>query len=293
MNNKIVNIILLCIALAIIPVYWLRFAFTNAVIRDSLYLSSVIAAVIGGGYALSKYGLKQARGLTLILLTTGVLFLLIGELIFEYYYIVLKHDIPFPSIADIFYLSSYPLLLAGFFNEIRLADVHFRKLNKMIWVLLIAIALGLSYVVYQWGIVTGYDPKEQLFTNIIAMSYGVGDIFLIMTALFLSILVREYRGGKFAGIWIYMMAGFCLLLTGDIFAEFFREQYHNEVWFWKSFLDTLGMLGYLCYAKALFNFGFSIVDAYNKILGLKDKSADAHQIVLTTTSNESSKAPLE
>jgi hypothetical protein len=261
MTNKIIYALLLLIVAGVIVVYWLQFGFTTIIIRDGLYMSTVFMAVAGGGYAIHTYGFKNARSLTLLFLTAAVGCLLIGESIFEYHFLVLKHDIPFPSIGDFFYLSSYPLLFAGLFNEIRLADVNWRKLNKGIWLLLVIVSLALTFVVYKWGIVTGYNAEDTLFTNTISMSYGVGDLFLIIVNLFLLVLVREYRGGRFARIWLIMLLGFVFLLTGDILQEFYRTEYHNEVWFWKCLFDSLGMACYLCFATALFEFGFSIKDA--------------------------------
>jgi hypothetical protein len=282
MNNKVVTIILIILLLASIPIYWLRLAFNIPPIRDGLYLSTVFIALIGAFFAISKYGLKSARRVTLISFAVALLGSFTSELIFEYHFIILKHDIPFPSIGDFFSLLAYIGFFAALINEMRLAKVNWKHVNKLLLAGVILFSLTLICVVSYFGIYQAYDPAENLFTNLVSMGYGVGDLFLIIVSLFLVILVKEYRGGRFAKIWMTLLIGFVFFLASDITWSFYPTQYHDEVWFYKSLLDTLWMIGYLCFAWTFFQFGFSISDAYkmvdtevgknSKPISLKDSS---------------------
>lgn len=279
MNKKVITTILILLAVAIIPVYWLKLAFKIIPIRDGLYMITVITAVIASFFACFKYGIKHARSLTLLAIAGALVSELIAEFIFEYHYIILRHDIPFPSVEDLFSLLYYGLFFVGLINEIRVAHVNWKKLNKRILILPIIISLILICVVSYMGIYEAYDPTETLFANIVSMAYGVGDLLLIIISLFLIVLVKEYRGGKFARIWMFLLIGFIFNITADIFWSFYPTQYHDEVWFYKSFFDTASMLGYLCFAQMLFLFGFSISDAY-KLVNI-DSSKNAKPITLT------------
>jgi hypothetical protein len=261
MTKTIIRSILILIALAIIPVYWLRLAFDNVPIRDGLFLSTIFIALCGGIFAVRKYGFKNARSLTLLSLTAAVGCLFIGELIFQYHFIQYGHDIPFPSVGDIFNISVYPIFFVGLFNEIRLAKVNWKKLNKAAVILFILVSVILVGMVSYYGIYKSYDASMDLFANLVSMSYGVGDLFIICVTLLLLVLVKEYRGGRFAKIWLFMLTGFICILAADMTWSFHSTEYHDEVWFIKSLLDSFWMAGYLCFAQALFEFGFSIMDA--------------------------------
>lgn len=288
MNRRVVTVILILLALATIPVYWLKLAFTIIPIRDGLYLSTVFASVIAGFFAIYKYGFKHARRFTLLFLTGALTSMLISELIFEYHYVIDKHNIPFPSIGDFFGLLFYLLFVVGLINEMRLAKINWENVSKRLLGVTILISVILLGVVGYYGVYQSYDPTVSLFTNIVEMAYGVGDMLLIITSLMLVVLVREYRGGRFAKIWLTLLVGFCFFLSGDITANFYLTQYNNEVWFYKSLLDTLWMIAYLCMAQALFLYGFSIMDAYNlantkvrkdtKTIELKDISSESHGV---------------
>jgi hypothetical protein len=282
MSSKTVTIILTILLLAVIPVYWLRLAYTNIPIRDGLYLSSVVIAVIAGSFAIYKYGVKHSRRLTLFALTAAVASSLISEIIFEYHYVIDKHNIPFPSIADFFSLFFYVFFLIALINEIRLAKVDWKHFKKRLLIIPIIISIILIGVVSYFGVYKAYDSTVDLFTNIVAMAYGVGDLLLIITSIFLVILVREYRGGRFAKIWLILLTGFVFFLAADITWSFYPNQYHDEVWFYKSLLDTLWMIGYLCFAQTLFQFGFSIADAYK--MASIDTSNNAKPLTLNDTS---------
>src|SRR5260221_13810743 len=104
MNSKTITIILILLAIASLPIYWMRLAFTIIPIRDGLYLSTVLIAVIAGCFAIFKYGIKHSRRLTLFSFTAAVTCSLISEIIFQYHYAIDKHNIPFPSVGDFFSL---------------------------------------------------------------------------------------------------------------------------------------------------------------------------------------------
>jgi len=287
MKSKVITIILILFLLASIPIYWLRLAYNIPPIRDGLYLSTVVAAVIGSFFAISKYGIKNARRVTLISFIISFLGALSNELVFEYHYIILKHDIPFPSIGDFFSLIFYTFLLVALINEVRLAKVNWKHTSKPLLGVAILISLVLIGIVSYFGVYKAYDPTLTLFANLVSMAYGVGDLFIILVSLFLVILVKEYSGGRFAKIWLTLLTGFVFFLAADITWSFYSTQYHDEVWFYKSLIDTCWMVGYVCFALTLFQFGFSITDAYKMVS--KETNKNAKPLILKENSSEPQK----
>lgn len=278
MNRKTIYIILALFALAIIPVYWLKLAYYNVLIRDGLYLTTVFISVLAGIFAISRFGFKNTRGLALICFTLGLLCLLMGNLVFEYYYIIDKNNIPFPSLSDFFSLSYYVFFLAALIIEVKLAHVNWKHIHKRILILPILLSIVATAVVSYIDIYKAYDPTVGLFSNIVNISYGIGDLVLIIISLFLLVLVKEYQGGKLARILLLLLVSLCFEIVGDIFLAFYMTQYNNEVWFYKSFFDTISMIGYLLSAAMLFEYGFSFVDAY-KMAGV-DLSKNATPLTL-------------
>jgi len=116
-------------------------------------------------------------------------------------------------------------------------------------------------------------------------------LIFIVTSLFLCLMVSEYRGGRFSRIWLLLALAFLIELGGDLIKEFHINEYHKDVWLVKSFMDTLYMSFYLCYAAAFFEFAFSIMDAFKKA-GLTEKPVEAKQpAALVTETNTNPPQP--
>src|SRR5947208_1567727 len=130
--SKKIGIILGSIYFIAAGIYWLRIGGgSTVVIRNSVYILIPLIATISGIFALDMYGYKGPRMRTLLLLTGGMGCWLLGEMLF-YSYEFIFHINPFPSIADVFYLLAYPLLLLAFINEIRQAKISLKKIHPAI-----------------------------------------------------------------------------------------------------------------------------------------------------------------
>jgi len=266
MNKRAVIIFLLALLYGgAMVVYWLRLGFDNIILRETIYLSTSGIATIAGFFALRKFGLANARSLTLLFLTVGIGYWFIGEVLFDYYqYIV--HSNPFPSAADMFYILGYVFILIGLVNEIRIVKINWQLIEKPTLFLYGLVTLLFIVLISYFSIYHAYDPAKALLANAISMGYGVGDLLLIMANIFVLILVWEFRGGRFARVWISLFLSFIMMLVADILFAIYADQYNQQVWFYKSLLDSFWMGAYLLFGFALFDFGFSIQDIYKKIV---------------------------
>lgn len=285
MSKKTVYIIYILFALAIIPVYWLQLAYHNILIRDGLFLSVEFIAVIAGIFAVSKYGFKSARGLAILLFTLGLISDFTANLIFEYFYIVDKNNIPFPSIGDLLSLLFFIFFLVALVTEVKLAHVNWKKLPKHTLILPILLSIVLTIVVSYLEIYKAYDPTQNFFSNFVSMAYGVGYLILIIICIFLTVLQKEYQGGRLQRIWILMIIALLMNVIDGIFLAIYLTQYNNEVWFYKCFFDTVDMLGYLFLATFFTEYGYSVIDAYK--LASTGISKNATPIVLNTKDSSS------
>lgn len=246
-----------------IVVYWFKIGFTTILLRETLYLVPPFFAVVGGIVALNTFGFSNARSMTLLFLTAGVGYWLIGEVLFNYYEYILHID-PYPSAADIFYLLAYPMLFFGLVNEMRISGVNWKNIAKPSLFLFILVALLLSAIIGYFGIYQAYESGEAILSNMVAISYGIGDLLLILANILLLILAWEFRGGKLSRVWLILFCGFIFTLIADILFAIYRNEYEQQLWFYKSLLDSFWMIGYLFFATALFEFSFSIQSIYEK-----------------------------
>jgi hypothetical protein len=248
------------IFLAVVAVYWLHIGGNNYIpIRDMGYLIPPCMGVIAGVYALRIYGLAGGRARTILFLTLGVGCWFIGECLWNYYEYFL-HANPFPSIADIFYLTAYPLVFFGLWNEIRNAHVAWKRFHPSHMFLFSIFAVLLAVVVFYFGVYKAYDSHEMILTNLIAMGYGVGDLILILVTVFVLVLAWEYRGGKIAQVWLTIFIGMVFMLIADILFAINTDAYKTQVALVKNGLDTLWIISY-----ALFQMGIFAVEAREKI----------------------------
>jgi hypothetical protein len=269
-NNKITIIFLSLIYISALAIYWLGLGFSIIPLREGIYLSTSLIAVIAGTAAIRSYGLNGPRILTLVFLTAGITYWFVGDTLFDYYQYVLHID-PFPSAADIFYTLAYPLLFLGLISEARIFQINWRKLNKSTIFLFVIASVCLAAMVFYFGMYRAYNPQESLFANVIAMGYGGGDLLLIMANMLILILVWEFRGGSLTRVWVALFISFIFTLVADVLYAIYTGEYESQVWFYKSLLDTLWMSGYLLFAYALFSYRFSITDAYAQIKKISKK----------------------
>lgn len=141
----------------------------------------------------------------------GVLSWGIGNLVFAYIELVLKGT-PFPSVADIFFVTFYVCL------SISLALSVMRKRFKLsLWqwgIVALVGSLGLAIA----GFVTfiaGNDGKPIEFNldKILGTVYAVGDVWLLIVA---TMLLLAFWGGKFGQSWRLLAAAAISMFLGDL-----------------------------------------------------------------------------
>jgi hypothetical protein len=95
---------------------------------------------------------------------------------------------------------------------------------------------------------------------------------VILANIVLLILAWEFRGGKFARVFLALCLSFVSIFVADIIFAIDEGQY--QLWFYKSLLDSLWMGGYIFFTYALCEFGFSVQDAYRKLLNQPQKKVE-------------------
>ncbi len=130
-----------------------------------------------------------------------------GDVVFEIYKYVL-HQQPYPSLADVFYLSAYPMVLIGFLLLVRDRG-RGRDLAGLIDASIVATGLGLVFWLFVLRPTVAGDAT--MITRLISAAYPALD------AMLLAVLARLFTGagGRTAGARLLALAAL-LLLAADV-----------------------------------------------------------------------------
>lgn len=234
----------------------------NAII-NIFFLIPPFIAVLAGVTAVHTYGVDNIHGKALALITLGLAAWFVGEAFWAVYELILKSD-PFPSIADVFYLAAYPLMLWGIFTELYHYKVDISLVRSLF---LSTFSIVLSILVYNLSILPSLHQNVPLVANLIAASYGLGDVVLIMMIAHLLMLTLDFKGGRLNRAWMCILFGVIFMLLGDIFFALYREHYENATNLYRS-IDLLWVASYLSFAWGLLDIHFVIQGVQNKVRSL-------------------------
>lgn len=219
------------------------------------------AAAIFGILTVKIYGINNPHAKAIAFMSLGVFFWFLGDFIwFILEYFLNKN--PFPSIADYFYLTAYPLLLAGLISEVKSNTI---KWNYPKAIFAIALSFLFGFIVFYFGILQAYNPLESLLNNTIAMTYGVGDLILIIFAVIIFMVTVGYQKGKLFIPWLSILIGFTLILVADILFAIFREDYENFTSVRN--LDLGWISGFLLIGFGFFSIGSALREVRKKLVG--------------------------
>lgn len=134
-------------------------------------------------------------------LAIGLVLWFTAEMIWGYYGIILQIQLPFPSLADAFWLAGYGPLGYHLFTTARLYRAFSTKLSK---IFVVTAAVAIFSAIYIFKILTTADPSGPYGTLSLAISiaYPLADAVMIIPAL-LSI-TKSGRGELTAIPWIFV-----------------------------------------------------------------------------------------
>ncbi|HVE46203.1 MAG TPA: EAL domain-containing protein [Acidimicrobiales bacterium] len=119
------------------------------------------------------------------LFAIGLSLFLVGDGFFYFYKLVREVERPFPSLADAFYLSSYPFLVAGLLLLIRRRDPG-RDRASLIDAAIVATGMGLLSWVYLL-VPSFVAPGHPLLDRMISVAYPLMDVLLLAVAARLAV----------------------------------------------------------------------------------------------------------
>lgn len=165
-------------------------------------------------------GSKSALGRSVIFLSLGLIFWAIGTYIFSgYYNLIASVEVPYPSIADLAYILSWPLWGIGMYHLSQATGAKFglkRSQGKALLFILPAIVITGSYylliMVARDGVITSDTQFLKIFFDLF---YPIGDIVILTVATLVFALSYDYFGGVFKTAIYIILFGFVLNYLAD------------------------------------------------------------------------------
>lgn len=250
-SNKIMKIIY---AISVIVIILIIFIWTN----NGLFFSKgmnleatlfqtiliVIAAFLGAIFLLYLgilYKISTSIGKVWFLLGVGMATWAIGEIFYTYFQLFTSIP-PFPSVADIFYISAYLPLIAGLIIQMFILQIKLPILDKVIITIAYA-AISIFIVVFVIILpVQSVYPMSgtETFDYALGALYPILDLVLLLCIL---VVFAKLRHGKINLAWILLLIGFFCVTVADIVFNWIGA-FHITIVLFESY-DLLFLIGYI------------------------------------------------
>ncbi len=113
----------------------------------------------------------------------------LGQVVTCYYELLLEQDVPFPSMADLGYLTAVPLFAAGLLY----LAVPANQLTTRIRTVLDGLLISIAVLLVSWVSVLGpvaHSSADSLVNKIILLAYPAGDVALVTLVAYVLLRVR-------------------------------------------------------------------------------------------------------
>ncbi len=224
----------LAAASLVIGVYYLLAkGVSTSVVYDAIGVVSAVLIIVG-------LRLNRAqRPAMWYWFAAGLMAWVLGDLVWEYYKYVLDQE-PYPSPADYFYLSAYPLILAGMLMLTRDKRRGVRDVAALIDASVVAVGLGLVFWVFVMH-PTAANASASSAERFFGVAYPAADVLL------LAILARFYTavGRRSTSIRLLGVAAL-LLLIADVGYSLLTLHSAAD----GELLDGAFLMSYACWAAS-------------------------------------------
>jgi len=209
--------------------------------------SLLIASIVSSSNARAFDRGNPARRAWMILSLAFLAFFL-GQGCFAPYQIVQGVEAPFPSIADVFWLMGYPLVvvaLASFERTYREAGLDMASPGRRLAVVAGAV---LVCAVVGWLLLlpVARAPAAPL-TRAINLAYPILDLAIVVVSVALVRITLPLAEGRVGRIWMWMLGGFLAACMGDVAFSYILQLGVKFLW---PLVDVLLLASYGAMARA-------------------------------------------
>jgi len=203
------------------------------------------ATVITAAFALKRYwgGLRSKLTQVWLCFAIGIFFWFLGELTWAIYTLILKIAIPYPSVADAFWLMGYMPLLLALTAYLYLVKPAISK----------TILAGSSTIVLILGILSSYFlvapalmQETDLLTKALDVAYPTLDFIMLILAITGLIVLAKSRVSK---SWMLFNIGILIIVIGD---SLFSYTTAHNTYYEGHPLELFLHFGYLLFILAFY-----------------------------------------
>ena len=249
MKIKLTAAIFIAVFIALAGLYYISPQVRGPQIQGLGLFFSAGAAVIGI-YTSRIYGFRSANGRALLLIAGGLVCWATAEVIWYVSDTFIVSGTIAPSLADIFFLLGYPFFGVGVYQGFITAGIKLKTVNKSLLYIVLIVSLVLTSLVAHFGVYQAFDPEVDTLTNVVNISYGIGDLVLVIFSLLTILVASEYKDGKLASFWKAIAIGFLLILIADIVFAIYGENVLADVKPY-TYVDLVWEAGYQFLAFAM------------------------------------------
>ncbi len=216
-----------------------------------LFLSGAAVGISNG----IKLKLKNTIGKALLFLGLGLLVWAIGLVVWVYYNLILNVEIPFPSIADIFFVLIYPLLGIGCYFFLKLFSPIIPRKFLIESLVIIVVAFVAIFIVF---LRPDLSADLSWLTRVINVAYPMGDVVLVS----MSLIAVRLCGGRIHASLLVLAAGFLIQAVAD-FTYTYRTA--SEVYWNGDIADILYTFGGFTISMGVVGLTNSLGNGDNKV----------------------------
>jgi len=212
-----------------------------------MWSSDILFSVVSGAVALLSFLVVKKRGITgkmgavHLSIFLAMLMWFLGEATWTVYEVAMDVPVPYPSLADVFYLAGYVPLSAGLLQLLW----SFRDLiNSKRLLASILSGAAVSVLIGMFLIGPLLWESADLLTTVFDVAYPVLDVVVLVLCI-LAVVI--FRGGIMARSWLWLSLGFALDTVADILFShgtltgwYYSGHPVELVWLWGYVLEAIG-----------------------------------------------------
>ncbi|MEM3770152.1 MAG: hypothetical protein QXG76_03070 [Candidatus Bathyarchaeia archaeon] len=203
------------------------------------------AAVVVSGFSLERYWRKAKGQFSIIWLyfTCGLFLWFIGEAVWTGYTLILGVELPYPSIADVFWISGYiPFFIALYLYVKLFGGTLTKKMLASSMVITAALTILFTSVL----LTPVLTAEENPIAVVMDFAYPILDLLLFSVAL-LGLII--FRNGKLGRSWLLINIAILMNTCADMLFSWTTAQ---KIYYSGHVFDVLFDLAYLFFLMAFY-----------------------------------------
>jgi len=158
------------------------------------------------------------------LLSAGLIAMFLGQTCFVVYQFALQTPAPFPSLADVFFVVAYPLMIAALALFLRAyieSGFPIGTASERTWLAAGAtvVCLAIGYPILMPLVRNPGAPLE----TVLNVLYPVLDFLLLIPTVLLIRIGLRFRGGAVWKVWVRLLGGFLFLCVADALFAYYSQ----------------------------------------------------------------------